>query len=178
MGVEDEFCSVHRQSLLDSHAELGPAVLDGYTKEYLKAVPVTARTQLKKSYVSDYTSLWEFILEAKDFGSPACHAFGRFVEEISHTFQSGRSLKSDLEVININGTCAFAPPRVKQIWEATLKSVAVEDLKDCVDAVWGLELYFRYGLGPYPEFKLRFDELKAVWHDAVQRENGIVIARW
>jgi hypothetical protein len=99
------------------------------------------------------------------------------VQAISHTFESGKHLKSDLDVLDINDTCVFAPPRVNQIWEDALKSVAPEGLKECVDAVFGLALSFRYCVRPYPEFRVRFAETKAVWHDACQRGNGIVIAR-
>jgi hypothetical protein len=178
MGVEDQFCSVHWRSLVESRSQIGQSVLDGDCSKFLQGVPVTAKSQMYKYWIGEYTDLWEFMLAWKDFDSAACQAFGRFVEAVSHTFQSGRCLKSDLEVSNINSTCVFAPTRVRQIWEAALSLVEAEDLKSCVDAVWGLALSFRYGLGKFPEFKTRFCEMKAVWQDAVQRENGIVIARW
>ncbi len=122
--MQNNFFSKRRQiRVASARWRRGAIVLDGYSKHFLESVPVSLKTPLKKGHVLWYSEFWAFMRDWKDFNSPVHHAFGRFVESISHTFESGRRLVSHLKVGNINDTCVFAPPRVKQIWESDLNSV-------------------------------------------------------
>jgi hypothetical protein len=178
MGVEDEFCSVSWESLLQTHARLGPTVFDGNGPHLLENVRVDASTPLHKGLIFGYTELAGFLLEWRDFSSTEHGAFIKFVHSISYAYEKGPPVKSDLVVSSTAEACVFAPPRVRHIWDEALSLVSSENLRPCVDAVAGLGLSLIWVIKPYPEFGVRFEEIKRVWHDAVQRENAIVIIRF